>query len=356
MNLSGDIRQLVALTAMDIRARSAIDQSFFSAAAYDGTDCNLCGRDDFLVLAERDALNLSVRTVMCRSCGLIAINPRLSKEWYGRYYASVGGVRRVYKHGQGAVEMRLGAGFERARRHGRALAERLHTFIRPELTIDVGSAEGGLLAGLREVIPIEPLGIEPTVSRAEFATARGIPTHAALIEDISSVLPDMPLAGNIFCTKSLNHFLDPAFFFRWAWTTLSSDGRIILEVKNFRQQARMSGRIRYAIQIDHPFMFVPQTLRQFVEAAGFEILFFEVDEEKNSQERVAQRASGLPIGHIRLAAKKTSRAPFSEPVLPKPTLVYRLKRQLSPAHLYFTYLTRYAHPFKNFMMRVGSNV
>ncbi len=229
----------------------------------------------------------------------------------------------------------------------------MRPYLAPGLTIDVGSSEGGLLAGIREVISIDPLGIEPTVARAEFARTKGIPTYAAMIENIGAVAPDLPPAANIFCTKSLNHLLDPAFFFRWAYDTLDGDGRLILEVKNFRQQARMSGRIRYAIQIDHPFMFVPETLAAFVEAAGFEVQYFDVDETKSRSERRQQKKTGLPVGHIRLVARKTDRLPFSEPIAPRPEIVRRLRRELSAPALWASYLLRYATPMKNFMARIG---
>ena len=338
---------------MEIRGRQGEVGAFLNGAAFESLACNLCGRDEFFLLAERDALGLPVRTVMCAACGLMAINPRLTKPWYERYYAYVDGLRRAYKHGIENPKEKLGRGFEEARRHGRALAAGLGSFLKPGLTIDVGSAEGGLLAGMREVLPIEPVGIEPTIARAEFATSRGITTYAALIENIADVAPKLPAAANIVCTKSLNHFLDPGYFFRWAYATLAPDGRLLLEVKNFRQQARMSGRIHFGIQIDHPFMFVPETLASFVRAAGFEILAFEVDEEKRRKARLAQKRAGLPVGHIRLIARKTERPSFAAPLPAQPRLVRRLRWEFSALGLFTHYLFRYAMPVRNTLRRMG---
>lgn len=336
---------------MKVEDRNSGREELLRGAAYEALRCNLCNGDDFEVLAERDCIGLAARTCFCLNCGLLCINPRPTKKWYGKYYASAGGLRRAYKRGGGDIGEQPGVGFESARRHGRALAERLRAFIKPGLTIDVGSAEGGLLSGMREVLPIEPVGIEPTVSRAEFARARGIPTYAALVEDITTVAPGLPPAANIVCTKSLNHFLDPAFFFRWAHASLEADGRLVLEVKNFYQQCRMSGRLRSAVQIDHPFMFVPETLSEFVRAAGFAMLFFEVDEEKSRRERLRQKQLGLPVGHIRLVARKTDRRPFAGTVQLRPALVRRLRRELSAPNLRVYYLVRYATPVRNMLQK-----
>lgn len=340
---------IFSASAMEIKGRDARGlEEFFRDASYERVCCNLCGRDGFFALAERDALGLAVRTVMCSACGLIFINPRLTKDWYAKYYAYN---LRGYKHGAKMAKEELGWGFERARRHGHALAERFRQFLLPGVAIDVGSAEGGLLTGVGEIIAIDPIGIEPKISRAELARKRGIPTYASLVEDIGTAVPDLPRAANIFCTKSLNHFLDPAYFLRWAHRTLDADGRLVLEVKNFRQQARASGRISAAIQIDHPFMFLPETLEEFVRAAGFEVFHSEADESKSRAELAAQKLSGLPVSHIRLVARKTDRQPFSDPVPRRPQLVARLRREFSPSALFAYYLFHHATPARNFLRK-----
>ena len=338
---------------MELGTRTIDSVSFLRGAAFETILCNLCGGTDFRVLAEEDGIGLPVRTVMCRACGLIAINPRLTKQWYGEYYRYVNAAREHYKHGHENEKQKLGSGFAAAMKHGRAFAERLRPYILGGVTIDVGSAEGGLLAGMRDLVGIEPIGIEPTESRVLFANQKGIRSYACLIEDVERVVPHLPRAANIVCTKSLNHLLDPAFFFSWAHRMLVPDGRLFLEVKNFRQQCRMSGRVRFGIQIDHPFMFTPETLAAFVRRAGFTIMHLEVDETKNRSERDLQRRSGLPVGHIRLAAMRTEREPFAEELRPEPGLVERLSREFSPNALFFHYLLHYANIRENLARRIG---
>lgn len=338
---------------MELNARTIDAAAFLRGAEVEAIPCNLCGGSDFRTLAERDGLGLPVRTAMCARCGLICINPRLTKHWYGEYYRYMDATRAAYKHGRVNEKQRIGAGFAAAVRHGRAFAERLRPFILPGITIDVGSAEGGLLAGMREVVAIEPIGIEPTEARVAFANAQGIRSYACLIEDVERAVPDFPRAANIVCTKSLNHLLDPRYFFSWAHRTLAPDGRLLLEVKNFRQQCRMAGRLRFGIQIDHPFMFTPETLAAFVRRAGFAILQMEVDEMKSRGEREALRRVGLPAGHIRLAAARTEREPFAGAFLPEPGAVARLGREFAPHALFFHYLRHYANIRENLTRRLG---
>ena len=338
---------------MDISSTHRITGQLLAGAELERLPCNLCGREEFLTLAERDAVGTPMTSVLCRWCGLMALNPRPAKAWYERYYAAADGIRREYKSGSRDTGKATGSGFASAARHGRALAERFKACIRPGLTIDVGSAEGGLLSGFGEVIAIQPIGIEPTIERAEFARRAGIKTYATLIENFHDRAAHMPPAATVICTKSLNHLLDPRYFFGWAHDRLEPDGRLMLEVKNFRHQARMSGRIESAIQIDHPFMFTPETLSLFIRAAGFDLLTLDVDEGKSRLEIGRQRALGLPVRHVRLVARKTGRQPFAGPVAREPVLVARLQRQLSPLGLRVHYIVHYATPVRNFFRRLG---
>ncbi|MBI2055601.1 MAG: methyltransferase domain-containing protein [Candidatus Sungbacteria bacterium] len=340
---------------MKIRDRK-IDLSFLNDAPLEEVPCSLCGSREATTLSRRDALGLPVSTVMCQSCGLIYINPRPAMEWYKTFYSSVGGKQHVYKASAHTDESKpIGSGFEAACRHGRGLAERLGKYMRSGLTIDVGSSEGGVLAGLRDCLNIIPIGIEPVPAEAQFAAKKGIPTRAVLIENIESSGVKIPPADNIICLKSLNHFLNPAFFFAWAWKTLKPDGRLILEVKNFRHQARRSGRVYAGIQLDHPYMFVPETVSAFVTAAGFNVLFFDVDEGKSAEKLRAQKKIGLPSGHIRIAAAKTQQPPFKLPFVPEPAIVAALERALNPFSLYWHYFFHYATVRRNLLRRLSIN-
>lgn len=45
---------------------------------------------------------------------------------------------------------------------------------------------------------------------------------------------------------------------------------LVLVVLNFRHAAKKRGSIKNAVQIDHPYMFLPETLSEFLRLAGFD--------------------------------------------------------------------------------------
>ena len=264
--------------------------------------CALCGSDDTVVLSQKARDGAAVATRMCRACALIYISPRMTKGEYDTYY------KYFYREDRGQEKHReehpLTKNFDEARKFGRALAQMAESFLQPGLLLDIGSSTGGVLAGFKEVRnDLTILGVEPSTAESAFAQEHAVPTVNALFEDfVKQPLSEKP--ATIICVQSLNHLLEPGAFIEWAWGTLQADGCLILAVKNFRQQVRRAGRIGAAVQIDHPYMFTPETLRALVESRGFEIVYFDVDEHKKSQYIAENKRRGLSTQHVRLVARK----------------------------------------------------
>lgn len=281
----------------------------YSSAEYEDISCNLCGGRRFRVLCRRDQGGHAAETRLCLNCGLIYLSPRMTAGWYRRYYEEAYRHERARAKGRSeAAAVDLEARFEKGRKFGSALADLIRPYVLPGVTIEVGSSAGGLLAGFAERIPgIQPMGIEPSSREADYASSRGIPTTAALLEELDKPLP---MASNIICARSLNHLLDPRRFFAWAHGQLLPGGKLIIAVMDFRHAAKKLGSVRRAVQIDHPFMYTAEILRAFAEAAGFDIEFMDVNENKSFRELQAMRGSGLTGQHTRLVARRAGRAPF----------------------------------------------
>ena len=279
----------------------------YSSATYEKQQCNLCGGSNSDVLETRDRNGLPVTSCICRGCGLIFINPRMTAQWYEEYYKYE--YRRQMARFRGRIEAvsDLDTLFNTSKKHGATLATQLRSQWPQGLTIEVGSSAGGVLSGIQEVLGVEVLGIEPSPEEAEYANGRGIRTHTAAIESFSA---DVPKAAAVLCTQSLNHFLNPRYFFEWAYRALSTEGILILEVMNFRHVFKRFGWMPRAIQIDHTFMFVPEVLSDFVTCAGFDVVHLIADENLDKESLRKARKAGSPGLHITIVARKSARQPF----------------------------------------------
>jgi SAM-dependent methyltransferase len=280
----------------------------FDRADYETIPCNLCGGTENETLATRDRNGLRVRTCICSGCGLIFINPRMTQNWYDRYYKEEYRAQMARFRGREVEAKDEEKLFAESTRHGEGLVNRFDSLWLKGITLEVGSSVGGVLHGIARKLGVEVVGIEPSTSETDFANRKGIKSYCDLIERFERPLP--PVA-NVVCTQSLNHFLNPKFFFQFAHRILQPGGRLVLEVANFRQMFRQWGWLPRAVQIDHTYMFVPEVLEAFTKSAGFEVLRMERDEDKSAAELKKNKEQGLPRLHTRLIAKKLEMEPFS---------------------------------------------
>ena len=324
----------------------------YASANVENIPCNLCGSFSFVVIAGKISNGQRVETCLCKKCGLVYINPRMTRKEYDRYYKTYYHEERLRTKGRTETRFKdpAGDGFNHAFRFGKALAEDFRKWIEKGRVVDVGSAYGGLLAGIKDTIPdISVMGIEPSAEDAAYANTRGIPTHNVLFEDFSGV--EACSLSAVFCVQTFNHLLDPRGFLVWAHNHLYVGGAIILAVKNFRQQCRRAGSIASSVQIDHPYMFTPETLSAMVRSLGFEIVYMDVDEYKNNTALQKQNMRGISMHHIRLVAKKVRPSVVSRLPVHKGKGVFRLRVQLFLPYIKLYHVVVYGVWRKRFWLK-----
>lgn len=284
----------------------------YQDAQQESIPCNMCGeKENFKIISTKDRNGLEVRACLCENCGLIFINPRMTKIWYDNYYRTE---YRAQVHRLGIKEstLDLDEAFRRGMRAGLGLYTVFSRYIRPGVTIDVGSGVGGILKSFQNMNPqLTVYGVEPSTAEAEYANEKGVPTLNCLLEDLEG---RVPRAANIMSTRNLNHLLDPKSFLIWVHHQLEDNGSLILTVQNFRHTSKERGRI--ISQIDHCFYFTPETLVPFVQSAGFEILHFSNPEDSSILKNHQDNINGLG-SNMKVAARKTPRKPFAHINIPK---------------------------------------
>ncbi|TSC63102.1 MAG: hypothetical protein G01um101448_87 [Parcubacteria group bacterium Gr01-1014_48] len=278
----------------------------YETAVCEEISCNLCGADSLYVLARKISSGMNVQTCMCKNCGLIFINPRMTRTEYDRYYKTYYHEERLRTKGKTSPKYAdpAGRGFENAYQFGRALAEDFRKWICKGVILDVGSSYGGLLAGVKDTIRgVSVVGIEPSSADAAYANSQGIETYNTLFENFRN--DKINSLSTVFCVQTFNHLLDPRGFLVWSHDHLAMGGTIILAVKNFRQQCRRAGAIYSSVQIDHPYMFTPETLTLMIQSVGFEIVYMDVDEHKKVSVLKRQKERGMSMHHMRFVVRKT---------------------------------------------------
>lgn len=168
----------------------------------------------------------------------------------------------------------------------------------PQLVVEIGSNDGYLINQFRGE-GVRAIGIDPSTEMCEIARQRGVevvadlfsmPLAQSIYNEIGAV--DVIMANNVF-----NHANDPVAFARAVATLLSDNGLFVFEVPYWLSMIE-SGRFTDMVYHEHPTYFTVKMAWNVLQAAGLEIIDFDVVDYHGGSLRVfARRSQGgsMPI-------------------------------------------------------------
>ena len=225
--------------------------------------CNLCGAVSPEPERIRDRYGLSVGLSRC-ACGLMYLNPRMTAEAYGEFYAK-GHYRRLLSQFYGR---KIDA--SSIERDQRRYAVKAMAVLGPHMNgshgklLDVGGSTGVVSDAFRNVYDLNATVLEPSEAEADAAEARGLSVLRCSLEDVPVSGDNTPLIGTfdvILMCQTIDHLHDIAGSLEKIQGMLKPKGVFFVDF--------VSGG---PIKIDHPYYLNWRTGRQFMKQAGFEVV------------------------------------------------------------------------------------
>lgn len=263
-------------------------------------DCPVCRSSDATQVGSRSRGRLAIRTVVCKGCGLIYLNPKPSPGKYHEFYAS-GDYRRFLESVKGRDGTRGGDSvladgkFEKRKADGRDTAQRYFKGIlgRGDLYFDFGCDLGGLMAGVAEETGCEFMGNEPSEPCAAYIRDKlGIVILNSTMEEIRDedrkTYSGRVKVGSIIGV--LEHVNDPLACLKIVSDMLVADGCLYVESFDIfkRMQAKTEG-IDDIATIDHQYYFHKDVYLFMLERCGFDAIRFDYAGRKGDMMRVLAR-------------------------------------------------------------------
>lgn len=205
--------------------------------------CIGCDSEKLLASDERSGLRYSC----CGSCGLVFMNPMLTKSFYDSFYSG------VYWDLTGRnVEARL------RKQVGRALVlsnvmRRLRVGLAGKKLLDVGAGFGGVSFALGRIWGLEPSTFEPDRQSSKISLNLG---------NFNLREADPGAFDLLVMMHVLEHQPNPIQFLTSYLELLAEDGILCIEVPNGLES--MDGGI------DHPLIFTPSSLESTLAQFGYE--------------------------------------------------------------------------------------
>ncbi|MFA4834915.1 MAG: class I SAM-dependent methyltransferase [Dehalococcoidia bacterium] len=227
--------------------------------------CDLCGADDYEIIwdkTEREkqgVLRCKVirdtkgeiihgRVVICKNCGLVYVNPRMTQESLDQFYAE--DYRRVYNEP---------ATLKNEANHAKNAWELLQPYIYTgKKILDIGCSTGKL------VELTQGYGIEPNREHCEIAKGKGLQVENCTIEDYA---PGFKF-DIITMLNALEHVASPTAVLSKIYSLLNSDGYVVISVPNFGNRT-IHLSVDAFLSNAHLYHFELITLKELFQKCGF---------------------------------------------------------------------------------------
>ena len=270
----------MATTIEDRRARiGALAFDYASQPVARVTACNLCGGSTFITLTHRDRYHYPAEASGCRQCGLVFLNPVMTAEAYGHFYAhtyrplvsafhgrlidaiTIQDEQRQYAAERVAVVEPFVAGPDRS---GESAA-----VVQGGTLLDIGGSTGVVAHVFATRFGMHATVIDPSPIEAAQAQRLGIETITGLVESIDLGSRQFDLV--IVC-QTVDHLLDIAGTLRRVRALLRPGGRLFIDIVDLRAGYLRNWSIEDTIKIDHPYYLTEETMSAYLARCGFEIL------------------------------------------------------------------------------------
>lgn len=229
--------------------------------------CPVCAAHNDEVLAEKDRYGIPLRVVICRTCGLIRTDPRLTQQGFADFYNT--DYRPLYGGSQVPDEQFYAAQLSR----GERIWQRLQTAglnMQPGLLVlEVGCGAGGILQAFRDK-GADVVGCDLGEEYLQFGrTTRALDLRLGTLADLKLDRP----ADVVIYSHVLEHVLDLNDEIGRIKRILSPRGIAYIEVPSVKNIHRAyQSDFLGLLQNAHTFHFTARTLRNVMGKHGLEAL------------------------------------------------------------------------------------
>lgn len=265
-----DGKTILNLNALQIEMKKQIESKISQGIyQFESVPCCICKSEDFELLSNKDRYGFYLPVVICKKCGLIQTNPRMTQESYNSFYNSE--YRKMY----GGSELPTREFFTAQYYKGQTIysyLQKTHVLLKlPSqlFVFEVGCGTGGILKYFKDR-GCRVHGIDLGEEYIKFGKSKyDLDLSAGTIADMSfDKSPDVIIYSHI-----LEHILSPKDELKHIYRVLGPNGVVYMAmpgVKNLLNSYEMNFLL--LLQNAHVYHFTLTTLRNLLETNGFQLL------------------------------------------------------------------------------------
>lgn len=225
------------------------------------------GEEDFEVLAEKDRYGLPVRTVICKKCGIVMTNPRMTQDSYNYFYANI--FAKLYRGDDGNDD--IGARFRKQVARGKYICDFVEKYMEEPIqnVLEIGCAAGGILYAFKEK-GYQVTGVDLDDEYLEYGRGMGLDLR---LGHSSELLKENKKFDLIILCHVFEHFLDIENELEVIRNLLSESGVVYIEVPGIKmlKHGTYDGDFLLYLQNAHIRNFTLSTLTNVMIKYGFKL-------------------------------------------------------------------------------------
>jgi len=230
--------------------------------------CNLCGSQEFEALTKRDRYGYSVTAVVCKKCGLVFLDPKMTADAYSYFYSDVYRPLVSAYHGRNINARTIQ---DEQRQYAAERVDVLAPFLENKhftTLLDIGGSTGVVAHVLTRHFGLVGTVLDPAPLEIEEAKQFGLETVSGLVEQYKA-------GGRRFDTvvmcQTVDHLLNIASSLRAIRALINPEGVFYVDIVDFQAVIRKNLSVEKAVKIDHPYYLTQSTMKAYLDIFGFSI-------------------------------------------------------------------------------------
>jgi 2-polyprenyl-3-methyl-5-hydroxy-6-metoxy-1,4-benzoquinol methylase len=245
-----------------------------------------CGSTSAQLVTDKDRYGFEHPMWMCKACGILYANPRMTEATYAEFYAQE--YRAIYDTPEDTLAHQQARGEQRSMALRDYLQEEYQ--VRPAVVFDIGCNAGAWLQTFQEA-GAEVHGVDYGPERVALGQSNGLPIEVGSIEalEVLGMQADLIIMNHV-----LEHATNLEETLRRVRGLLRDDGMLYVALPGLFL-AELDGLFQNA----HPWQFTAETLTYVMECCGFEEV--RADQSITSlwkKAEVAREKTHLPLPSI----------------------------------------------------------